>query len=83
MLPSANSQVNTYFDDDESIPDLMDEMKQFNLDIYSHNMDAQTLTPNPNTTSIAISSNAAIPTVDSYFILNYLGPNGTSDTMTN
>ena len=62
---------------------MMDQMKQANLDIYSHNKDAVVVSPNPTTTNNAIQTDSPMPTTDSYFIQNYLGPNGTSGTMTN
>ena len=59
----------------------MEDMKRQNLNIYNENRDAQVITPNPSTTATAVSGNVDLPLVDSYFIQNYLGPNGTSNTM--
>ena len=59
----------------------MEDMKRQNLNIYNANKDAQVISPNPDTTATAVSGGVALPLVDSYFIQNYLGPNGTSNTM--
>ena len=61
----------------------MESMKQENVDLYNKNKDAQVISPNPATTASAVSGNTALPRVDSYFVQNYLGPNGTADTMVN
>ena len=50
----------------------MEELMNQNADIYYKNKDAQVTTPNPT---------GATPLINSYFIQNQLGPNGTSGTM--
>lgn len=75
LLPSASTQINSYFDDDEAIQLSMSNMRQNNLEVYSSYKDAKVETPDPNATAAALQT-------DSYFILNTLGPNGTTSTMT-
>lgn len=52
-----------------------------NIDIYYKNKDSQVTTPNPTTTQAAIAGGQPLPLINSYFIQNTLGPNGTSGTM--
>lgn len=60
----------------------MNELKNENLNIYNKNKDAKVVTPNPATTTTAVTGGQPLPVVDSFFIQNYLGPNGTANTMT-
>ena len=57
-------------------------MQYDNLNIYRNNKDALLLTPNPTTTKTAIENNLEIPTIQSRFISQHFGPNGTFGTMT-
>lgn len=59
----------------------MKAMLKANLDIYNNNKDAQVVTPNSATTSTAITGGTPLPLVNSVFIQNGLGPNGTANTM--
>lgn len=52
-----------------------------NIDIYYKNKDSQIITPNPTTTQAAIGAGQPLPLINSYFIQNTLGPNGTAGTM--
>ena len=81
LLPNASSKVSTYFNDNGTLTTLMELMKRENIDIYNKNKDSKVTSPNPDDTATAVSGNSPLPTVDSYFIVNYLGPNGTADTM--
>ena len=80
LLSNASSKVSTYFNDNDTLTTLMETMKRENIDIYNKNKDSEVTTPNPTTTA-ASPSGSPLPTVESYFIENYLGPNGTANTM--
>ena len=56
-------------------------MKTTNVNFYSKYKDSQLITPNPTTTLANINANISIPLIDSLFITQGLGPNGTTGTM--
>ena len=59
----------------------MNTMQTTNLDIYNTYSSSQMTTPNPDTTSTAANANQPTPQVDSRFIKQGMGPNGTANTM--
>ncbi len=63
---------------DDWIIDDMFSIKKANLDIYRSNNDSKVITPNPTTTR---ASAPAISYVNSRFITQGMGPNGTNNTM--
>lgn len=56
-------------------------MQTNNVNLYSKYKDSQLITPNPSTTEANINANISIPMIDSLFITQGLGPNGTTGTM--
>jgi hypothetical protein len=52
-----------------------------NLALWTNNNQSVVYTPNPDTTSIAMTAGTTIPTIVPLFIEKYLGPNGTANTM--
>lgn len=56
-------------------------MQTTNVNFYSKYKDSQLITPNPYTTEANINANISIPMINSSFIIQGLGPNGTSGTM--
>lgn len=76
LLSSANSQINTYFNDDETIKSAMDQMKADNINLYTSNRDAKVESPLPG----AVSPNDK---TDSLFVSTMLGSSSTPSTMTN
>jgi hypothetical protein len=60
----------------------MQAMRTSNLNIYNTFKSSQLTTPNPDTTSIASNAGLDTPKIDSRFIKQYMGPNGTANTMT-
>ena len=81
LLASAVSQIGTYFPDGSWLLDSMQSMRINNLNIYNTFKSSQLTTPNPDTTSIATNAGLQTPKVDSRFIKQYMGPNGTVNTM--
>lgn len=75
-MSSANSQINTYFRDDDSIMNAMDQMKSDNINLYTSNKDAVVSSPLPG----AVSPNDKTA---SWFISTQLGPTTAPNTMTN
>ena len=59
----------------------MQSMRINNLNIYNTFKSSQLTTPNPDTTSVASNAGLQTPKVDSRFIKQYMGPNGTVNTM--
>lgn len=56
-------------------------MQTTNVNFYSKYKDSQLITPNPTTTQANINANISIPMIDSLFITQGLGPNGTTGTI--
>lgn len=87
LLTTASNQINTNFrgadglSNDDWIVDDMQSMKQQNLNLYRNNNDSKVTTPNPFTTA-STSLGTPLPKVDSYFIINGLGPNSSDSKMT-
>ena len=59
----------------------MNSMQTANLDIYNTYKSSQMITPNPDTTATAANAGQATPLIDSLFIKQGMGPNGTVNTM--
>ena len=60
----------------------MKSMRNANLNIYSGYISSQLITPNPDTTRTAINARQNVPRIDSLFIKQGMGPNGTANRMT-
>lgn len=76
LLSSANSQINTYFRDDDSIKNAMDQMKSDNINLHTSNKDA--VVDSPLYGAVAPNDKTA-----SWFIFSGLGPTTSPNTMTN
>lgn len=89
LLPSAMSSIQTYFPDTNStsgindswIVNSMTTMQNTNLNFYTKYKSSTVDTTNPSTTATATIAGQGIPQINSMFIKNGLGPNGTSNTM--
>lgn len=60
----------------------MNSLRQQNINLYTNNYQSTVFSPNPSTTSSAVSSNSPLPTVVPLFISSGLGPYTTNNTMT-
>ena len=56
-------------------------MRNANLNIYNSYISSQLITPNPDTTKVAINAAQNVPRIDSLFIKQGMGPNGTANRM--
>ena len=52
-----------------------------NLNLWTNNYLSTVYSPNPTTTSAAMSTSSPLPTISPQFIQQGLGPNGTANTM--
>lgn len=59
----------------------MKAMQTSNLNIYNKYKSSQMITPNPDTTATNLNNNISVPLIDSVFIKQGMGPNGTTNTM--
>ena len=81
LLSAAVTQIGIYFPGDSFLINDMNSMQTANLDIYNTYKSSQMITPNPDTTSTAANAGQATPLIDSLFIKQGMGPNGTANTM--
>jgi hypothetical protein len=59
----------------------MKSMQNANLNIYNNFISSQLVTPNPDTTKVAANAAQPVPKIDSLFIKQGMGPNGTVNRM--
>lgn len=81
LLTTAVDQIKTYFTGDSWLITFMKAMQTANLNIYSKYKSSQMITPNPDTTSTNLNNNISVPLIDSVFVKQGMGPNGTTNTM--
>ena len=81
LLSAAVTQIGIYFPGDSFLINDMNSMQTANLDIYNTYKSSQMITPNPDTTATAANAGQATPLIDSLFIKQGMGPNGTVNTM--
>lgn len=81
LLSAAVTQIQIYFPGDTWLITSMQTMQTNNINLYSKYKDAQMITPNPTTTATNRNANISVPMIDSLFIKQGLGPNGTTSTM--
>jgi hypothetical protein len=81
LLSGATSSINLNLINNSWIQTGMQTLQDMNLALWNNNMNSVVLTPNPATTQSALSASNPIPTIVPLFIEQYLGPNGTANTM--
>jgi hypothetical protein len=81
LLSAAVTQIQIYFPGDSWLITSMQLMQTDNFNLYSKYKDMQMITPNPISTATNLNANISVPMIDSLFIKQGLGPNGTAGTM--
>jgi len=81
LLSAAVTQIQIYFPGDSWLITSMQAMQTANLNIYANYKSSQMTTPNPDTTATNLNANLSVPMIDSVFIKQGMGPNGTNNTM--
>ena len=81
LLSAAVTQIQIYFPGDSWLVTSMQAMQTANLNFYEKYKNSQMVTPNPDTTATNLNANISVPMIDSRFIRQGLGPNGTENTM--
>lgn len=81
LLSAAVTQIQIYFPGDSWLVSSMQAMQTANVNIYDKYKSSQMVTPNPDTTATNLNANLSVPMIDSRFIRQGLGPNGTENTM--
>lgn len=81
LLSAAVTQIQIYFPGDSWLITSMQLMQTDNFNLYSKYKDMQMITPNPISTATNLNANISVPMIDSLFIKQGLGPNGTTGTM--
>ena len=81
LLSAAVTQIQIYFPGDAWLVNSMNSMQTANIDIYNTYSTSQMITPDPGDTATAANAGQATPLIDSLFIKQGLGPNGTANTM--
>ncbi len=59
----------------------MQAMQTSNLNIYNKYKAIQIVSPNPTTTATNLNANISVPLINSLFVKQGMGPNGTTNTM--
>ena len=81
LLPAAVVQIDDFFRGDSWLLASMQAMQTSNLNIHAKYKASQIASPNPTTTATNINANISAPLIDSVFIKQGMGPNGSSNTM--
>jgi len=81
LLTDAVNQIKIYFPGDPWLINYMQTMQTTNANLYNKYKSSQMITPNPATTQTNADANLSVPLIDSVFIKQGMGPNGTVNTM--
>jgi hypothetical protein len=82
LLSAAVTQIQIYFPGDPWLITSMQAMRTANINIYNTYKSSMVITPNPVSTAANANENLPTPLINSMFIANGMGPNGTASTMT-